>query len=328
MTEKLISIVIPLYNEKDSLAELHDRISRVMETRDERVEIIFVDDGSNDGSAEEILRLRSIDSRIGLVRHRINHGKSMALMQGFYLAKGDFAISLDADLQDEPEHIPLFLKQLENGFDLVNGNRKSRKDSLIRKWLSVVFNKITNSFLQSGVSDINCGFKGYSKLLYKRLRLRGDLHRLTPAIARMMGCKVCEVAISHSPRKHGFSKYRAFRHRGILDIISLQASWATQFRPFHVFSELSVLFWLAAALSGGIWLLVYTGLDDTVRLHSALNILVLLFFSWCVFLGTLLPIVGFILEQMTSSTQDETWRRQLVEVVLMPDQEDLLHEED
>ena len=206
MKRKLVSIIIPTFNERESLAELHERISAVAATRKEDFAILFVDDGSSDGSAEEILRLREMDPRVGLVKHRINHGKSMALMQGFAVSQGDFAVTLDADLQDEPENIPLFLDKLEEGFDLVNGFRVYRKDTFIRKGLSILFNMVTRWIAPTDVRDINCGFKGYSRQLYKRIELRGDLHRLIPAMAAMMGFRTSEVPVSHSPRKYGQCK--------------------------------------------------------------------------------------------------------------------------
>lgn len=316
---RLVSLIIPLFNERESLAELHTRIEKTIRHREERFEILFVDDGSTDGSSEEIRRLHMVDPSVGMIKHRINHGKSMALMQGFTAARGDFAITLDSDLQDEPENIPLFLKALEEGFDLVNGSRVDRKDSRVRKWLSRLFNQVVSRLLGLNVSDVNCGYKGYSKRLYKSLVLRGDLHRLIPAMAAMMGFRVVEIPISHAPRKFGSSKYKAFRHRGLLDVIALSASWATQFRPFHVFFELGIAFWVLAVLLFPIWFGMQCLLDQSAGLYSALTNVIFLILAWSCFTGTMLPITGLVLEQIMSGLQDQEWRGTLLDSIIVPE---------
>ncbi len=317
MNQRLVSVSIPVLNERESLAELHERLRRVAGARREYFEFLFVDDGSADGSSEEILRLKEKDSRIGLIKHRINHGKSMALMQGFSAARGDLAITMDSDLQDEPENIPLFLEKLEEGYDLVNGWRVDRKDKLARKWLSRVFNKLTKLVAEIDIKDINCGFKGYSRQLYKRVDLRGDLHRLIPAMAAMMGFRVVEIPVTHSFRRHGTSKYKNFRHRGLLDIVALSATWATRFRPFHVFFELALFFWLLGLLGLVGWFM-YVGGDFPNPFYRALVSLTLVFSGWCIFVGTILPIAGFVLEQIGSQFQGSAWRSLLVETFVGP----------
>ena len=230
-----VSVVIPVFNEEESLEELHRRTRAVLVSLGLRFEFIFVNDGSSDRSHARLARLRDEFPEICIISHRRNHGKSMALMQGFARASGDAAIMMDADLQDEPENIPVMLEKLATGYDLVNGWRADRNDPFFKRLVSGVYNLITRRVLGLSLHDINCGFKVMRKDLYKCLSLRGDLHRLIPAMAQNLGFAVTEVPISHAPRKHGVSKYRLLRHRGLLDIISLTSTLAYRVRPFHIF---------------------------------------------------------------------------------------------
>lgn len=321
MMEQLdkISVVLPVYNEAESLEELFARTKLVLDRVGVPYEFIAVNDGSSDDTYALLAKLRHQFTNIGIISHRRNHGKSMALMQGFELADGDVVIMMDADLQDEPENIPLMLEKLSEGYDLVNGWRASRNDPASKRLVSAIFNLITRRVLKVKLHDINCGFKVMRKDLYKRLSLRGDLHRLIPAMAQNLGFKVSEVAINHAPRKHGISKYRLLRHRGLLDIISLSSTLAYRVRPFHVFTEIAFFAWGFFFLSlASLIFVMMTFKDSTFGLFAASPVL---FFASLAFLiiGTIFPVVGLILDNLLVHFNDEQWRSSLIKEVIPPE---------
>lgn len=252
-----VSFIIPLLNEKESLEELTERIIKVMDVQGLSYEIIFVDDGSSDGSAELLMDLSKKDPSIILVSMKRNFGKSNALMVGFNLAKGERAITMDADLQDKPENLPHMLDQTE--YDLVNGWRENRHDSWLKKTLSIVFNRLVDFIFSVDAKDINCGFKIYKKELYKSLNLYGDLHRMTLVLANLEGFTFKEVAVEHAPRKHGQSKYPLFRARGLWDILSLSMMKSLKLRPFHFFAPYSIVMFTIA-----FFLLIYIIVDSAM----------------------------------------------------------------
>jgi glycosyltransferase involved in cell wall biosynthesis len=303
---QIISIIIPLFNESSNLDELYSRINSVINNLKRNFEVIFVDDGSTDDSYEKIINLKKDYPNIAIIRHRINHGKSLALMQGFDLARGEIAITLDADLQDQPEMIPRFIEKLEHGHDLANGWRKERKDTLPKRFVSKIFNSVVSRIFSFKIHDINCGFKAFKYPTYKRLELKGDLHRFIPLMVKALGYKVGEVPVVHSERKHGQSKYRLFRHRGLLDIIAFSARHTTQWRPFHVFCEVAAFFWGAAIIFLLLWILNKESFPDLF------NGLVAVFGSWFMLVGTLLPLFGFFLEIQTDKFQSPEDRKQLI----------------
>jgi len=315
---KTASIVIPVFNEAGSLEELYQRTKTVLDRVGLPFEFIAIDDGSNDGSYNRLVKLRERFHNIGIISHRRNHGKSMALMQGFALASGDVVVMMDADLQDEPENIPVMLEKIEQGFDMVNGWRVSRKDPLIKRLLSGMFNLITSRLLHVRIHDINCGLKILKKELYKSLNLRGDLHRLIPAIAQNFGFSVAEVPISHAPRKQGVSKYSLLRHRGLLDIISLTSTFAYRVRPFHVFTEIAFIAWCLFCISLTSLIFVFLTCHSSVWLFGVTPVL---FFASILFLiiGTVFPVAGLILDNLLAHVNDEQWRTNLIKEVLKPE---------
>ena len=207
-------------------------------------EMIFVDDGSSDGSAELLENLSKKHPEITLVSMKRNFGKSNALMVGFNLAIGKRAVTMDADLQDKPENLPHLLEQTE--YDLVSGWRRNRHDSWLKKNLSMIFNWLVDFIFSVDAKDINCGFKVYKRNLYKSLSLYGDLHRMTLVLANLDGFTFTEVPVEHAPRKHGQSKYPMFRARGLWDIISLSMMKSLKLRPFHFFAPYSMVMFTAA----------------------------------------------------------------------------------
>jgi glycosyltransferase involved in cell wall biosynthesis len=236
------SVVIPLYNEEQSLEELHRRLTDTLATLSDRFEIIFVDDGSIDNSFAVIKNLHQRDSRVKAVRFRRNFGKSTALSAGFKKARGKIVVTLDADLQDLPEEIPSLLNKLEQGYDLVSGWKKKRKDSLMRKIASRLFNRVTSFFTGVKLHDFNCGLKCYRRELVDELALYGELHRYIPAIANWKGFRVGEVKVGHHPRMHGVSKFGSERYlRGLFDLLTVIMLTKYPEKPLHFFGLLGTI---------------------------------------------------------------------------------------
>lgn len=247
-----ISIIIPLKNESQSLAPLYEELKKVLSSIKTNYEIIFVDDGSTDGSYKILEELKEKDEHVKIIKLRANFGKSYALDKGFKEAKGERIIIMDADLQDNPNEIPNLLTKLDEGYDLVNGWRKKRADSITKRASSWLFNAGT-SFI-SGVSlhDFNCGLKAFTKEVANHLYLRGELHRFIPVLASKNKFKVTEIVVNHRPRKFGESKFGKFglgrSWRGILDLVT--AIFVTDYagKPAHFFGAIGLVFFLAGFL--------------------------------------------------------------------------------
>jgi len=316
--QTFVSVIVPALNEFETLRELFSRVKTVMQSLNRPFEFIVIDDGSIDNTFNLLKEMSCKNSEIAVVRHYRNHGKSLSLMQGFDIARGDVAITMDADLQDLPEDIPLFLEKIEQGYDMVNGWRVRRKDSSVKRIVSRVFNLITSLFLKCNLHDINCGFKAMRRDIYQRLDLRGDLHRLIPAIAISYGFRVTEVPVHHDDRKFGNSRYRLLRHRGILDIISLIATSATQIRPFHIFFEISFIFWFIAFICFVSRVALKLAITDQSPGIMMFSDAIFYIGIWTGLAGTIAPLFGLNLEIITKHHQDGSWRKNLVKDSIRP----------
>ncbi len=242
-----VSLVIPLYNEAESLPELHAALAASLMPYADRCEMIFVDDGSADGSFERLKALREGDKRVKVVRLRSNQGKAVALAAGFREALGKNIITLDADLQDDPKEIPRFLQKLEEGYDLVSGWKVMRHDPWLRRLLSAIFNRVTSGLTGVRLHDFNCGFKAYRRAVIDELRLYGELHRFIPALANWRGFRIAEIEVEHHPRKYGRSRYGAERiPRGFFDLLTVLMLTRYTTRPLHLFG----LFGMVVGLVG------------------------------------------------------------------------------
>jgi len=232
MKTKKVSIIIPVYNEAESVAQLHQEILAVMNKLEYFYEIIFVDDGSSDGTLAQLKKL----SPAIIISFARNFGKSQALQAGFDVAAGDYIITLDGDLQDNPKEIPNFIKSLEEGKDLVCGWKYNRLDSFGRRFVSMIANSVTKYFTKTSVHDMNCGFKGYKRKVTENLRLFGDMHRYIPAIVSNLGFIVSEIKVNHRSRIHGKSKYGLKRlFNGSFDFITLMFLRRFIDRPMYFF---------------------------------------------------------------------------------------------
>ena len=240
-----ISVVVPLLNEEEALEQLHERLCKVLESVGKGFEIVYVDDGSTDSSPGILKRLFEKDERVEVIRFRRNFGKAAALSCGFEAARGDVIISIDADLQDDPDEIPNFLAKLDEGYDLISGWKAVRKDPFIKVLSSRFFNWVVQ--ITSGVKlhDFNCGFKAYRSEVVREVEIYGDLHRYIPFLAAARGFKVGEIKVKHHPRKHGRSKYGWDRYlKGFLDLLTATVITRFSRKPLHLFGGFGVLCFL------------------------------------------------------------------------------------
>lgn len=238
-----ISVVIPLYNEEESIPELYQKLTAVLEEYNRPYEIIIVDDGSKDGSFPLLRQLALEDQRLRVVRFRRNFGQTAAFSAGFDHAHGEVIITMDADLQNDPRDIPKLMEQMDAGYDIVSGWRKDRQDRFLdRKLPSIIANRLISNVTDVRLHDYGCSLKAYRREILRDVHLYGELHRFIPALASQVGGAVTEVPVNHYARKFGTSKYGISRTvRVVLDLITVWflGSYAT--RPLHVFGTLGLL---------------------------------------------------------------------------------------
>lgn len=231
-----LSIIIPFYNEEKNIGPLYRELSAVLETSGFEYEIFFVDDGSTDSTFQELLKLRQENVRISIIKFRKNFGKSAVLNTAFYHAKGEFLITLDGDLQDDPKEIPRFIAKIVEGFDLVSGWKYPRKDPITKTIPSLIFNRLTCFITGVHLHDFNCGFKAYRSKVVKNIHLYGEMHRYIPVLAAWDGYTVTEIEINHRPRRFGVSKYHASRiMKGLFDLVTIKFLTKYASRPLHFF---------------------------------------------------------------------------------------------
>jgi glycosyltransferase involved in cell wall biosynthesis len=238
-----VSVVIPVLNEHDNLPELYNRLTETLAPLNRAYEIIFVDDGSFDDTAELCRSLVQSDVCVTLVELRRHFGKATALQVGFQVAKGDVIITMDGDLQDDPIEIPRFLKALDEGVDLVSGWKKMRQDPMTKTLPSKLFNFITSMMTGIKLRDFNCGFKAYRREVVESLDLYGELHRYIPVLAHANGFRIGEIAVNHRPRCYGKSKYSFERFlRGAFDLLTVLFLGSFKRRPLHLFGLIGIAF--------------------------------------------------------------------------------------
>ncbi len=246
---KKISVIVPLYNERESLEELHRLIVKEIDALDAAGEIVFIDDGSTDGSNDVLSGIFENDNRVKVIRFNANSGKSAALQAGFDVAVGDYIVTMDADLQDDPCEIPNLIAALDGGLDMVSGWKKRRHDPLSKTLPSKVFNSAVRFFSGLKIHDFNCGLKAYRREVVKSLSIYGELHRFIPVLAKFNGYRVGEIEVRHHPRKYGRSKYGIKRFvSGFLDLLTVILLTRYTSKPLHLFGSVGLLF----CLLGGI----------------------------------------------------------------------------
>lgn len=238
-----LSIVIPLFNEQDSIAPLYDELTAVLAGLGRTYEVIVVNDGSTDASLARLRDLHSRDARWRIVTFRRNFGQTAGFAAGFDYARGDVVITMDADLQNDPAGIPLLLAKMDEGYDVVSGWRKERQDALLsRRVPSVIANRLVSRASGVPLHDYGCSLKAYRSEVVKGIRLYGQMHRFVPAVAAWMGVTVAEVPVPHRARQFGTSKYGIDRTvRVLLDLITVRFLLGYQTRPLHVFGGVGLL---------------------------------------------------------------------------------------
>lgn len=244
----MISVVVPVYNEADNIRETFQSLSSVLEKMGEPWEILFVDDGSTDGSFDILKALHEeAPDRVRVLRFIRNFGKTAALTAAFQRARGDVIITIDADLQEDPGHIPEFLKKLrEERFHLVSGWRKKRQDPPSKTLPSRLFNFVVRTMTGVPLHDFNCGFKGYRREVVENIRLYGEFHRFIPVLAAWKGFRVTEIPVRHRPRLRGVSKFGWKRMiHGYIDFVSVYLLTRFLKRPMHLFGGVGSLLFLA-----------------------------------------------------------------------------------
>ena len=237
-----VSIVVPVLNEEGSVRALAEQVAEVFTEIGKDYEIVFIDDGSSDATCERIREAHAVDPRVRLVRLRRNFGKAAALCAGFEASSGPIVVTMDGDLQDEPSEIPRFLDKLEEGFDLVSGWKKNRRDPANKRWPSKLFNWATRRLAQVDLHDFNCGFKAYRREVLDQIAVYGELHRYIPVLASRRGFRVGELTVTHNPRRHGVSKYGWDRYyKGLLDLITVLFITKYTRRPLHLFGAIGLV---------------------------------------------------------------------------------------
>ena len=300
----MISVIIPVFNEIGSLPELMDQLRKVLHIYS-KWEILFVDDGSTDGSTEFLNDLSRKDENVTLIQFHRNYGKSAALAEGFKLAKGEYLITMDADLQDDPAEIPNLMKKLEEGFDLVSGWKKERKDPISKRFPSKIFNYVTRKMTGVKIHDFNCGLKIYRKAVIKTLDLYGGRHRYIPALAGHNKFRISEIQVNHRPRIHGVTKYGGSRlFHGFFDLISIIFMNRYTQQPLHLFGFFG-LFCGLASLTLELYVIgrkIFSG-------HSFYEHLALMLFGAMLFiLGLWFFSIGLIAEMITRGAQEKESR--------------------
>ncbi len=238
-----ISVVVPVMDEEESLEEFYSSLKGVLDKLGKSYEIIFIDDGSKDGSFETLKTLAKKDRNILVIKFRTNFGQTAALSAGFKYAQGNIVITLDADLQNDPEDIPKLLKKIDEGYDVVSGWRRKRKDKLLTRRIPSFFaNKVISRITGVHLHDYGCTLKAYRREVVENIDLYGQMHRFMPALARWVGASICEVAVRHCPRKYGRSKYGLSRTiTVILDLITVRFLLSFSTRPIQIFGLLGII---------------------------------------------------------------------------------------
>ncbi len=305
----MISVVIPLYNEDESLRTLHAEIADVTRIAGLDLEIWFVDDGSTDSSWKVVRDLAAGNARVHGIRFRRNFGKAAALSAGFHASQGDLILTLDADLQDDPKEIPRFLEKLEQGFDVVSGWKRVRHDPWHKVWPSRLFNGLVSWVTGVPLHDHNCGMKCYRAEVFNEVRLYGELHRFIPVLAAARGYRIGEIEINHRPRRYGLGKYMGPGRfmKGLLDLLTVKFLTGFGKRPQHLLGSIGMVSFLFGTL-GLAWLaltwVVRLGYPDWAEPLHARPLLI--YSAVALLLGAQMMSIGLLAELITEyQSRDE-----------------------
>ncbi|MFK8114364.1 MAG: glycosyltransferase family 2 protein [Rubripirellula sp.] len=304
---RLVSFVIPAMDEEESLQELHTRIFQVCESEQLNYQIIFIDDGSGDATWRVIGELSQVHSSTEGIRFRRNFGKSDALAAGFAAARGEIVITMDADLQDDPNEIPRFLEMLDQGFDVVSGWKRVRHDPWHKVLPSRVFNWLVSSLTKVKLHDHNCGFKAYRREIFEEVQLYGERHRFVPVLAAARGWKVGEIEVEHHARKFGRSKYGLSRLvKGFLDLLTIYLLTGFSSRPLHLIGTAGII----CFASGGLGLVYLSAMRVISHLSEQMPDVHLhqrALFYYCILaliVGAQFLLAGLLAELIVSRTSE------------------------
>ncbi len=301
-----ISVVVPFYNEEESLTELNDWIYKVMESNHFSFEIIYIDDGSNDGSWNIVKGLSVNYASVKALRFRRNYGKSAALNEGFAIANGKVVITMDSDLQDSPDEIPgLYNMLIENDLDIVSCWKRKRYDSTLAKNIpSKIFNWTSRKLFKSNLHDMNCGLKAYKNEVVKNIEVYGEMHRYIPIIAKAAGfSKIDEKVVVHQKRKYGVTKFGLDRFvKGYLDLISINFVSRFSQRPMHFFGSMGSVLFLFGFLTASYLAYAKFFMDGYRMTERPLFYFGLL----TMILGVMLFLTGFLAEMISRTSGNKS----------------------
>ncbi len=294
-----LSVVVPVFNEREAVEPLLVELEAGCEATGRPWEVIWVDDGSTDGSSELLERLARARSGVRCVRLRRNFGKSAALRAGFDQTRGEIVVTIDGDGQDDPAEIPALIDKLEQGYDVVSGWKQHRHDPLFKRWGSRIFNELTAVLSRVPLHDVNCGLKAYRGEAVRALELYGEQHRFIPVLGFQRGWRVAELPVRHRARRHGKSKFGAERYmRGVLDLIGVLFIGRYQYRPLHLFGGAGLL-----SLLVGLVICAYL---TVLKIGGAAigRRPLLLFGVLLILLGIQLFTIGLVSEMITATRQN------------------------
>ena len=311
MTEsQKISVVVPVLNEEESIETLYKQIASNLSSFN--IEIIFINDGSTDSTKDIICNILNSDSCVKLINFNKNYGKATALSEGFKISDGDIVVTIDGDLQDDPSEIPKLIDKVNEGWDLVSGWKKVRKDSFMKILASKVFNFITRLKTGIKIHDFNCGLKAYRSQVIKTVKVYGHLHRFIPVLAHNEGYRVTELPVKHYPRKYGFSKYGKARFfHGFYDFLTVVFLDKYLNRPMHFFGKFGILFTSAGFLINILlafqWMKYWFPFDSS-QVDGEFTIMRPLFFLGILFIvvGVQFFSIGFIGEMIVRKSSRES----------------------
>lgn len=292
----VLSVVIPIYNEEENVPILHEEIVAAVDGLFKDFEIIFINDGSSDKSLQVLRELHQKDPRAKTINFRRNFGQSTAISAGFDFCGGDVVVTLDGDLQNDPADIPMVVDKLLEGYDMVNGWRKNRKDKFFSKKLPSYFgNKLVSWITKVKLHDYGCSLRAFTREVVKNLTLYGEMHRYVPAIASRMGIRSVEVPVNHRERRFGKSNYGLSRtFRVVLDLISLKYLLSFSHRPLQIFGGLGMLMMSIGFILGLYLTYVKYFLNEAIGGRPLLFVTVL-----SIFLGFQMITIGLIAEMLT-----------------------------
>ena len=292
----MVSIVIPVFNEEQNIFPLYEKLISILRQLTRNYEVIFIDDGSTDNTLKQLKLLCQKDPTIKVISFLRNYGQTSALTAGIDFSKGKIIIPMDGDLQNDPEDILLLLEKMEEGFDVVSGWRKDRKDSfLTRRFPSIIANKIVSFIGGVPLHDYGCTLKAYKRDVLRHIRLYGEMHRFIPIYAHWIGGRVSEIAVRHHPRSYGVSKYGIIRvFKVILDLLVVKFLLSYSQKPIYVFGGIGLLMILGAFLSGA-YAVYLKFFKATSFILTPLPLLCVLLFM----LGVISILMGFLAEILT-----------------------------